>query len=59
MPWLPEQGELAAEERGLVARRAEEPPVRKANAQTPRDAGELLEIMVDRPAGPLADEEEP
>jgi hypothetical protein len=57
-PRVPEERELASVERGLASSRVQEPPVGETDAEPARGRGELGDVMVDRPAGSLADEEE-
>ena len=58
-PGLPEERELAPVEGGLRAGRRKKAPVGDVDPEPTGDPGELPHVVVDRPAGALADEEEP
>src|SRR5581483_1603962 len=54
-----EKRELAAEERGLVPRGAEQARIAEPHPEPRCNAPELEQLLVDHPAGPLTDEQEP
>ena len=58
-PGFGEKRELASEERGLVARRGEQARIAEPDAKPRGNSAQFEQLLVDHPAGPLADEQEP